>query len=152
MNKLYLLMCFFCLSLAVSAQNAQQKYIININNEESVVEGELKTAGQCKYVSTPEFHYQVDNETEIKLGDVDRDNTIDVADVTGTIDLILEDNPYLWIADVDEDDKVDVADVTTIISVILEEDDVKIRTIYDVTDVTNVWIKDDSVDDAVDQN
>lgn len=52
-------------------------------------------------------------------GDVDGDGTVDVADVTTIVSIILGNDTENNAADVDGDGTVDVADVTTIVSIIL---------------------------------
>ena len=52
-------------------------------------------------------------------GDVDGDGTVDVADVTTIVSMILGNDTENNAADVDGDGTVDVADVTTIVSIIL---------------------------------
>ena len=58
MNKLFLLLCLFCLPLAVSAQTS---FTIVENGEEQTVEGVLMLADGIEYISTPLKHYQIAN-------------------------------------------------------------------------------------------
>ncbi|MBO4658509.1 MAG: hypothetical protein J5637_02680 [Prevotella sp.] len=150
MNKLYLLLCLFCLPLAVSAQTS---FTIVENGVEQTVAGELKSADGIEYISTSTKHYQVTNTNTALLGDVNEDGKIDVFDVTLIIDMALS-GSYSILADVDKDgSNVNVFDVTTTIDIAL-----KLRTpetivvSYNVTDVTNIWIKGGQDDGPVDQN
>ena len=56
------------------------------------------------------------------MGDVDGDGTVDVADATSVVGMILDNTTITTAGDVDGDGTVDVADVTVIVSVILGND------------------------------
>ena len=55
----------------------------------------------------------------VLAGDVDGDGTIDVADVTLLVSIILGNTPATDAADVDGDTAIDVADVTQVVAIIL---------------------------------
>ena len=150
MNKLYLLLCLFCLPLAVAAQTS---FTIVENGNEQIVEGELKSADGVEYISTPLRHYQITNKNMALLGDVNEDGEIDVFDITIIIDMSLS-GSYSVLADVDKDgSEITVFDVTPTIDIAL--DLIEPETIvvsYDVIDVTDIWIKGGQDDGPVDQN
>lgn len=149
MNKLYLLLCFFCLPLAVSAQTS---FTIVENGEEQIVEGELKSADGIEYISTPLKHYQIINKNMALLGDLVEDNVIDIYDVTKAIDLVLV-GSYALLGDIDENEDVDIFDVTAMIDIALGLNEAKsVFKNYEVIDVTDVWIKGRQDDAPVDQN
>ena len=149
MNKLFLLLCLFCLPLAVSAQTS---FTIVENGEEQTVEGVLMSADGIEYISTPLKHYQITNKNIALLGDVNEDGTIDVYDVTLIIEFYL-DGTFSFLADVDEDGKTDIYDITATIEIcLLERSPKSIVRSYDVTDVTDIWIKGGQDDGMVEQN
>lgn len=149
MNKLFLLLCLFCLPLAVSAQTS---FTIVENGEEQTVEGVLMLADGIEYISTPLKHYQIANKNIALLGDVNEDGTIDVYDVTLIIEFYL-DGTFSFLADVDEDGKTDIYDITAAIEIcLLERSPKSIVRSYDVTDVTDIWIKGGQDDGIVEQN
>ena len=149
MNKLFLLLCLFCLPLAVSAQTS---FTIVENGEEQTVEGVLMSADGIEYISTPLKHYQITNKNIALLGDVNEDGTIDVYDVTLIIEFYL-DGTFSFLADVDEDGKTDIYDITAAIEIcLLERSPKSIVRSYDVTDVTDIWIKGGQDDGMVEQN
>ena len=59
--------------------------------------------------------------SDVQMGDVDGDGTIDVADVTTLVGLILGSDTKNSAADVDGDGTVDVADVTELVTIFLGE-------------------------------
>ena len=86
------------------------------------------------------------------LGDVNEDGTIDVYDVTLIIEFYL-DGTFSFLADVDEDGKTDIYDITATIEIcLLERSPKSIVRSYDVTDVTDIWIKGGQDDGMVEQN
>ena len=149
MNKLFLLLCLFCLPLAVSAQTS---FTIVENGEEQTVEGVLMSADGIEYISTPLKHYQITKKNMALLGDVNEDGAIDVYDVTLIIEFYL-DGTFSFLADVDEDGKTDIYDITAAIEIcLLERSPKSIVRSYDVTDVTDIWIKGGQDDGMVEQN
>ncbi len=150
MNKLYLLLCLFCLPLAVSAQTSFT--IIENGEEQTVEECVLMSADGIEYISTPLKHYQITKKNMALLGDVNEDGTIDVFDVTLIIEFYL-DGTFSFLADVDEDGKTDIYDITAAIEIcLLERLPKSIVRSYDVTDVTDIWIKGGQDDGMVEQN
>ena len=150
MNKLYLLLCLFCLPLAVSAQTSFT--IIENGEEQTVEECVLMSADGIEYISTPLKHYQITKKNMALLGDVNEDGTIDVFDVTLIIEFYL-DGTFSFLADVDEDGKTDIYDITAAIEIcLLERSPKSIVRSYDVTDVTDIWIKGGQDDGMVEQN
>lgn len=66
------------------------------------------------------FHYTIGGSgPEIKLGDVDLDGEVGIADVTALIDIILTGSSAPAEADVDQNDNVGISDVTTLIDWLL---------------------------------
>ena len=66
------------------------------------------------------FHYTIGGGgPEIKLGDVDLDGEVGIADVTALIDIILTGSSAPAEADVDQNDNVGISDVTTLIDWLL---------------------------------
>lgn len=149
MNKLYLLLCLFCLPLAVSAQTS---FTIVENGEEQIVEGELKSADGIEYISTSQKHYQITQKNIVLLGDVNEDGIIDIYDLNTIILLYLE-GGFDFLADVNEDVTIDIYDINDVIEIYLEQRLPKsiIRN-YVVTDVTDIWIKGGQDDGLVEQN
>lgn len=150
MNKLFLLLCLFCLPLAVSAQTSFT--IIENGEEQTVEECVLMSADGIEYISTPLKHYQITKKNMALLGDVNKDGAIDVYDVTLIIEFYL-DGTFSFLADVDEDGKTDIYDITAAIEIcLLERSPKSIVRSYDVTDVTDIWIKGGQDDGMVEQN
>ena len=150
MNKLFLLLCLFCLPLAVSAQTSFT--IVENGEEQTVEECVLMSADGIEYISTPLKHYQITKKNMALLGDVNEDGTIDVFDVTLIIEFYL-DGTFSFLADVDEDGKTDIYDITAAIEIcLLERSPKSIVRSYDVTDVTDIWIKGGQDDGMVEQN
>ena len=150
MNKLFLLLCLFCLPLAVSAQTSFT--IVENGEEQTVEECVLMSADGIEYISTPLKHYQITKKNMALLGDVNEDGAIDVYDVTLIIEFYL-DGTFSFLADVDEDGKTDIYDITAAIEIcLLERSPKSIVRSYDVTDVTDIWIKGGQDDGMVEQN
>ena len=150
MNKLFLLLSLFCLPLAVSAQTSFT--IIENGEEQTVEECVLMSADGIEYISTPLKHYQITKKNMALLGDVNEDGAIDVYDVTLIIEFYL-DGTFSFLADVDEDGKTDIYDITAAIEIcLLERSPKSIVRSYDVTDVTDIWIKGGQDDGMVEQN
>ncbi len=61
------------------------------------------------------------------VGDVNEDNSVDVADITKVVSIILGTGSTSAIADVNNDGSVDVADITKIISIILGSDKAPVK-------------------------
>lgn len=62
---------------------------------------------------------------EFKLGDVNMDGEVGIADITSLVNIILNnDNPSVAdfpMADVNQDGEVGIADVTALVSIVLEQ-------------------------------
>lgn len=149
MNKLFLLLCLFCLPLAVASQTS---FTIVENGVEQTVEGELKSADGIEYISTSLEHYQITNKNMALLGDLIEDGAVDIYDVTKAIDLVLL-GSYALLGDIDENEDVDIFDVTAMIDIALGLNEAKsVLKNYEVIDVTDAWIKGGQDDAPVDQN
>ncbi|MBR5084983.1 MAG: hypothetical protein IKX33_10325 [Prevotella sp.] len=145
-----LLLMFFFLPLSISAQSE----VTIIENGESQDEtGTVITISEEEeYIDTDTKLYQVTGKNTFMLGDVIKDNIINVTDVTTLVGMVLDDAEYSKVADVNEDNIVNVTDVTSEVSVALDEGVGKILVeSYEVEDITNVWIKNTTAA-AVDQH
>ncbi len=78
------------------------------------------TTWETEYLAPCTFTYTISGSS--LLGDVDGDGTVDVADATSVVGMILDNTTITTAGDVDGDGTVDVADVTVIVSVILGND------------------------------
>ena len=78
------------------------------------------TTYEYEYLAPCTFTYTIGGSS--LLGDVDGDGTVDVADATSVVGMILDNTTITTAGDVDGDGTVDVADVTVIVSVILGND------------------------------
>ena len=78
------------------------------------------TTWEQEYLAPCTFTYTIGGSS--LLGDVDGDGTVDVADATSVVGMILDNTTITTAGDVDGDGTVDVADVTVIVSVILGND------------------------------
>lgn len=153
MNRItyYLLALLFVLPLSISAQ---EEITIIENSESQIVTGTVVTVSNNeKYINTETNLYQVTNENTILLGDVNKDEIIDVTDAIIIVDMVMNDEyEYSKIADINEDESVDVTDAIIVIDIVFEEAEAKyIIESYEVEDITNVWIK-SSTATAVDQH
>ena len=150
MNKLYLLLCLFCLPLAVSAQTS---FTIIENGEEQTVEGVLMSADGIEYISTPLKHYQITNKNIALLGDINRDDNVDIYDVSLIINMVLS-GSFDKIANIDDTNEIlDIYDIQACINISLHLDEVKtFIESYEVTDVTDIWIIEKDNDQPVIQN
>ena len=144
-----LLLMLFFLPLSISAQS---EITIIENGESQDVTGTVITISEEEeYIDTETNLYQVTNENMVLLGDVNKDEIIDITDVIIIIDMLMDDE-YSKIADINEDEIVDVTDPIIGIDIIFEEAEEKnIVESYEVENITNVWIK-SSIVTAVDQH
>ena len=152
MNKFTysLLSLLLFLPLGISAQ---EDITIIVNNESQTVTGTVITISDTEeYINTDTNLYQVTGKNTFMLGDVVKDNIINVTDVTTLVGMVLDDVEYSKIADVNEDNMVNVTDVTTEVSVALDEGVGKtLVESYEAEDITNVWVKNKTAA-AVDQH
>lgn len=152
MNKFTysLLSLLLFLPLGISAQ---EDITIIVNDESQIVTGTVITISDTEeYIDTETNLYQVTGKNTFMLGDVVKDNIINVTDVTTLVGMVLDDVDYSKVADVNEDNIVNVTDVTTEVSVALDEGVGKILVeSYEAEDITNVWIKNKTAA-AVDQH
>ena len=152
MNKFTysLLSLLLFLPLGISAQ---EDITIIVNDESQTVTGTVITISDTEeYIDTETNLYQVTGKNTFMLGDVVKDNIINVTDVTTLVGMVLDDAEYSKIADVNEDDIVNVTDVTTEVSVALDEGVGKtLVESYEAEDITNVWVKNKTAA-AVDQH
>lgn len=104
-----------------------------------------------EYIDTDTHLYQVTDKNTFMLGDVVKDNIINVTDVTTMVGMAL-DGEYSKVADVDENSIVNVTDVTTEVSIALDEGVGKeVVDSYEAEDITNIWINNRTVG-SVDQH
>lgn len=145
-----LLSLLFFLPMGISAQ---EDITIIVNDESQTVTGTVITISDTEeYIDTETNLYQVTGKNTFMLGDVVKDNIINVTDVTTLVGMVLDDAEYSKVADVNEDDMVNVTDVTTEVSVALDEGAGKtLVESYEAEDITNVWIKNKTAA-AVDQH
>ena len=152
MNKFTysLLSLLLFLPLGISAQ---EDITIIVNDESQIVTGTVITISDTEeYIDTETNLYQVTGKNTFMLGDVVKDNIINVTDVTTLVGMVLDDAEYSKVADVNEDNIVNVTDVTTEVSVALDQGVGKIVVeSYEAEDITNVWIKNKTAA-AVDQH
>ena len=151
MNRItyIILSLFFLLPLSISAQEE----ITIIENEESqTITGTLITISDTEeYITTDLKLYQVTNKNLALLGDLVKDMVINVNDIIAIVDMILT-NTYSIVADINEDGNLNVNDITTAVDTALEiEPEKDYVESYRVEDITDVWIKSNTVD-AVDQH
>ena len=152
MNKFTysLLSLLLFLPLGISAQ---EDITIIVNDESQIVTGTVITISDTEeYIDTETNLYQVTGKNTFMLGDVVKDNIINVTDVTTLVGMVLDDVDYSKVADVNEDNMVNVTDVTSEVSVALDQGVGKIVVeSYEAEDITNVWIKNKTAA-AVDQH
>ena len=152
MNKFTysLLSLLLFLPLGISAQ---EDITIIVNDESQTVTGTVITISDTEeYIDTETNLYQVTGKNTFMLGDVVKDNLINVTDVTTLVEMVLDEVEYSKVADVNEDNIVNVTDVTDEVSVALDEGVGKIVVeSYEAEDITNVWIKNKTAA-AVDQH
>lgn len=152
MNKITysLLSLLLLLPLGISAQ---EDITIIVNDESQTVTGTVITVSNTEeYIDTETNLYQVTGKNTFMLGDVVKDNLINVTDVTTLVEMVLDEVEYSKVADVNEDNIVNVTDVTDEVSVALDEGVGKIVVeSYEAEDITNVWIKNKTAA-AVDQH
>ena len=152
MNKFTysLLSLLLLLPLSISAQ---EDITIIVNDESHTVTGTVITISDTEeYINTETNLYKVTGKNTFMLGDVVKDNIINVTDVTTLVGMVLDDAEYSKVADVNEDDIVNVTDVTTEVSVALDEGVGKtLVESYEAEDITNVWVKNKTAA-AVDQH
>ena len=152
MNKFTysLLSLLLFLPLGISAQ---EDITIIVNDESQIVTGTVITISDTEeYIDTETNLYQVTGKNTFMLGDVVKDNIINVTDVTTLVGMVLDDAEYSKVADVNEDNMVNVTDVTSEVSVALDQGVGKILVeSYEAEDITNVWIKNKTAA-AVDQH
>ena len=152
MNKFTysLLSLLFFLPLGISAQ---EDITIIVNDESQTVTGTVITVSNSEeYIDTETHLYKVTGKNTFMLGDLVKDNIINVADATTLVGMVLDDVAYSKVADVDENNFVNVADVTTEVSIALDDGVGKeLVESYEAEDITDVWIKDKTVT-AVDQH
>lgn len=151
MNKLYLLLCLFCLPLAVSAQTSFT--IVENGEEQTVEECVLMSADGIEYISTPLKHYQITKKNMALLGDVNEDGEVNIHDVTLIVNMALDES-FAFLANVDDTNKIiDIHDVTSAVNIALGVTLPKTVVVsYEVMDITNIWIKGGQDDNPVDQN
>ena len=151
MNKFtYILLSLLFLPLGISAQ---EDITIIVNDESQIVTGTVITISDTEeYIDTETNLYQVTGKNTFMLGDVVKDNLVNVTDVTTLVGMVLDDVDYSKVADVNEDNMVNVTDVTSEVSVALDQGVGKIVVeSYEAEDITNVWIKNKTAA-AVDQH
>ena len=152
MNKFTysLLSLLLFLPLGISAQ---EDITIIVNDESQIVTGTVITISDTEeYIDTETNLYQVTGKNTFMLGDVVKDNLVNVTDVTTLVGMVLDDVDYSKVADVNEDNMVNVTDVTSEVSVALDQGVGKIVVeSYEAEDITNVWIKNKTAA-AVDQH
>ena len=151
MNKftyiLFSLLFFLPMNLS-----AQEEVTIIVNDENQNVTGTLVTISDTEeYIDTETHLYQITDKNTMLVGDVNIDKIIDVNDVTGMIDFIM-DNIYSKIADMNEDKEVSVDDITYLVDTIFgAEEEKTIVESYEVVDITDVWVSNKTAP-AVDQH
>ena len=152
MNKFTysLLSLLLFLPLGISAQN---DITIIVNDETQTVTGTVVTISDTEgYIDTETHLYQVTGKNTFMLGDVVKDNIINITDVTTLVGMVLDEEEYAKVADVDENNIVNIADVTTEVAISLDEGVGKqVVESYDAEDITAVWIKNKTAA-AVDQH
>ena len=152
MNKFTYSLLSLLLFLPLSI-SAQEDITIIVNDESQIETGTVITISDTEeYIDTETNLYQVTGKNTLMLGDVVKDNFINVTDVTTLVGMVLDDVGYSKVADVNEDNMVNVTDVTTEVSVALDQGVGKIVVeSYEAEDITNVWIKNKTAA-AVDQH
>lgn len=152
MNKFTYILLSLLLFLPLGI-SAQEDITIIVNDESQTVTGTVITISETEeYIDTETNLYQVTGKNTFMLGDVVKDNIINVTDVTTLVGMVLDDVEYSKVADVNEDNMVNVTDVTTEVSVALDQGVGKIVVeSYEAEDITNVWIKNKTAA-AVDQH
>ena len=151
MNKFTYLLFSLLFLLPVSI-SAQEDITIIVNDESQNVTGTVITVSDTEeYIDTETNLYQVTEKNTVLIGDVNIDKMIDVNDVTGMIDFIM-DGIYSKIADMNEDGEITVDDITYLVDTIFDAEDEKtIVESYEVEDITDVWVSNKTVS-AVDQH
>jgi hypothetical protein len=132
--------------------SAQENITIIVNDVTKTVTGTIITVSNTEeYIDTETNLYQVTGKNTFMLGDVVKNNIINVTDVTTLVGLAL-DGTYLKVADVDENNMVNVTDVTIEVATALDEGRGKeVVESYEAEDITNVWIMNKTAT-AVDQH
>lgn len=131
---------------------AQEDITIVENGESQPVRGTLITISDTEeYIDTPTKLYQVTGTNTTMLGDLVKDNFINVADVTTMVDMVLN-QEFSKLADLNKDNNVNIADLTTEVDIALDDGigEVIVES-YEVEDITDTWIKSNTAT-AVDQH
>lgn len=127
-------------SLAMDAVTEAASWVITLGNENvAVIESQGSyTRNKLQYnTSFPRFSCYTGTEKNIKIyakspktiavdtlrGDVNNDGSVDVADITLIVSMILNVMPATEQADIDGNGTVDVADLTTLVAIILGTDE-----------------------------
>ena len=144
-----LLTLLFFLPLSISAQ---EEITIVENEETQTVTGTLITiSDEEEYIDTDLKLYRITDKNLALLGDLVKDMTINVNDITALVDMVLS-NAFSVVADVNENGIVDVNDITGEVDVALGREAAKQYVeSYVVNDITDVWIKSKTAT-AVDQH
>lgn len=130
---------------------AQEVITINENGESQEVTGTVITIAEDEeYIDTDTKLYEVIDKNTILLGDVVKDNIINITDVTAMVTMLLDEG-YAKVADVNQDKIVNITDVTIEVQNLLDSIYEEIVESYEVEDITDVWIQSKTVS-AVDQH
>jgi hypothetical protein len=97
--------------LGVESENAAYAHIYNFGWEDGLVSFLPKATFGYVKEDTPQ--------PEVKRGDVNKDNVVNIADVTALIDMLLSDAEMIPEADCNQDNAMNIADVTTLIDFLL---------------------------------
>lgn len=131
---------------------AQEDVTIIENGESQQVTGTVITISNTEeYIDTATKLYQVTRKNTFMLGDLVKDNFINVADVTTMVDMVLN-QEFSKLADLNKDNNVNIADLTTEVDIALDDGvgEVIVES-YEVEDITDTWIKSNTAT-AVDQH
>ena len=97
--------------LGVASENAAYAHIYNFGWEDGLVSFLPKATISYEKGDTPE--------PEVKRGDVNKDNVVNIADVTALIDMLLSGAEMIPEADCNKDNVMNIADVTSLIDFLL---------------------------------
>ena len=130
---------------------AQEDVTIIENGESQTKPGTVITISDTEeYIDTATKLYQVTGKNTFMLGDVVKDNMINVTDVTTLVTMVLY-AEYSKVADVDKDNIVNVTDVTIEVQTALNGGvGEQVVESYEVEDITDIWIKSNT--DTVEQH
>ncbi len=140
----------FFLPMTMMAQN---DITVVVDNETQTVRGSVITISDTaeEYVDTDTKLYKVTDKNLALLGDIIKDQIININDVTALVDMVLTCQSSV-VADINEDGKVNINDVTGEVDVALglmpQKQYVES---YVVDDITDVWIKSTTAS-AIDQH